>query len=51
MLVPFVDQLARDRGPGRVWVTEFDWQDLDTPNDNTYLNTQKLMAYMIMHRK
>jgi len=38
----------RDSLKGRFWVTDFDWQD-NEPYDKT--NTNKLMGYMITHRK
>ncbi|MEM9453983.1 MAG: hypothetical protein AAGF11_07375 [Myxococcota bacterium] len=40
----------RDLGTGRMWITDFDWQDLDTPeNDPSYADTNSLMGYMITH--
>ena len=39
----------RNAGSGRVWVTEFDWQDTDTPNNASYAYTNSLMGYMITH--
>jgi hypothetical protein len=38
----------RDAGAGRVWVTNFDWQDLDTVGD-AYAYTEQLMGSMITH--
>jgi cysteine-rich repeat protein len=37
----------RNAGSGRVWVTEFDWQDQDTIGD-AYAYTEKLMGSMIV---
>jgi len=37
----------RNAGSGRVWVTEFDWQDQDTVGD-AYAYTEKLMGSMIV---
>jgi cysteine-rich repeat protein len=39
----------RDLMLGRVWLTDFDWQDGMANVDMTYTN--KLMGYMITHRK
>ena len=39
----------RDRGLGRVWATDFDWQDGE--NNQSYGYTNQLMGYMITHRK
>lgn len=36
----------RNAGMGRVWVTEFDWQDTNTVGA-AYDYTEKLMGYMI----
>src|SRR5262249_33481287 len=40
----------RDLGTGRVWATDFDWQDTDT---NPYVDpyTPTLMGYMMTHRR
>lgn len=38
----------RDLGAGRLWLTDFDWQDTDTPEiDPTYADTNSLMGYML----
>jgi len=40
----------RDLGAGRLWITDFDWQDTDTaPADPSYADTNSLMGYMITH--
>ncbi|HEY8378931.1 MAG TPA: DUF4215 domain-containing protein [Nannocystis sp.] len=38
----------RDAGLGRVWVAEFDWQDMNTTGA-AYDYTEKLIGYMITH--
>ena len=38
----------RDAGAGRVWVTNFDWQDTDAAGE-VFDYTRKLMGYMITH--
>jgi subtilisin-like proprotein convertase family protein len=38
----------RDDGPGRVWLTAFDWQDTDTVGP-PYAYTEQLMGYMILN--
>jgi cysteine-rich repeat protein len=39
----------RDLGLGRLYLTDFDWQDNEVIQDMTYTNT--LMGYMMTHRK
>lgn len=39
----------RDRGMGRLYLTDFDWQDNEMVQPRTY--TQQLMGYMMTHRK
>ncbi|MEM9453984.1 MAG: hypothetical protein AAGF11_07380 [Myxococcota bacterium] len=40
----------RDLGTGRMWITDFDWQDLEIPEiDPSYADTNSLMGYMITH--
>jgi hypothetical protein len=39
----------RDKNLGRVWATDFDWQDGENPG--IYAYTNKLMGYMVTHRK
>lgn len=42
----------RDRGAGRLWLTDFDWQDgQGGPMDPSYADTLALMGYMITHRQ
>lgn len=40
----------RDSGAGRLWVTDFDWQDGDTVGAD-FAYTASLMGYMITHSK
>jgi cysteine-rich repeat protein len=39
----------RDRALGRLWLTDFDWQDNEMVQPMAY--TQQLMGYMMTHRK
>ncbi len=38
----------RDDGPGRVWLTEFDWSDGQFQQDGNYAYTEQLMGSMIV---
>ena len=42
----------RDLGQGRMWITDYDWQDLNIgQNDPLFTDTYNLMGYMITHKE
>jgi hypothetical protein len=40
----------RDLGSGRVWITDFDWQDTNTVGAG-YTYTEQLLGSMIINRQ